>query len=314
MYFKSESLVISRQRRGFTMITILWVMTVASIMVTAAELAGRNAVNAARNRTQLERAFWIAAGCGARARAAIDEALGETASAEAAADAWRVVGRSSGLVTQSSECDVVLEASGTRLDVNAASEEMITALLRGIGYGDKVPGMVDALSDWRDSDEVARPAGAEADWYVANVREPPRNAGLRDIRELARVRGFENISAFDTVMTTEPGRVSLATAPVSVLIAVPGITRETAEKIVALQEAGTPIRDPALLAGMISRISGDSLSARFPDVVRSTTPDPDAWILTVRAHSGFPVITAAFRWRLIRQGKRCLVVRTWPLQ
>jgi type II secretory pathway component PulK len=174
--------------------------------------------------------------------------------------------------------------------------------------------MVDALSDWRDSDDVARPMGAEADWYVANLRERPRNAALADIRELTRVRGFEDISAFDSVLTTEPGRVSLATASVSVLMAVPGITRETAEKVVALRDAGTPIRDPALLAGMISRTSADSLMARFPDIVRSTTPDPDAWNLTVHARSGFPAVTVALCWRLIRLGKRSVVVRTWSPQ
>ena len=131
-----------------------------------------------------------------------------------------------------------------------------------------------ALADWRDSDDVARPVGAERDWYAAAHRELPRNGPLADIRELARVRGFENLPPFEAVLTAEPGRVSLATAPATVLLAVPGFTRETADRIVALQDAGTPVTDVTSLLGLVSRASADSMLAHFPEIARVTTPDP----------------------------------------
>ena len=58
-------------------------MTVAGVMATAAALAGRNAVNATRNRVQLERAFWI----GVRMRRA--RASGDRRSARRGDDATR---------------------------------------------------------------------------------------------------------------------------------------------------------------------------------------------------------------------------------
>src|SRR5207237_385056 len=76
-------------------------------------------------------------------------------------------------------CDMRMEAAGTRLDVNAASDEMIASLLYAMGYGDATRDMVDALAD---------------------RSEHP----FADIRALARVTGFEDLSRFDTVFTTEP--------------------------------------------------------------------------------------------------------------
>ena len=202
------------------------------------------------------------------------------------------------------ECTIAFEAAGTRLDVNAASEEMLQRLFAGLGYAADAD-LAAALADWRDSDDVAHPAGAERDWYAAARRELPRNGPLADIRELARVRGFENLPPFEAVLTAEPGRVSLATAPTSVLMAVPGFTPETADRIVALQDAATPVTDVTSLLGLVSRVSADSMLAHFPEIARVTTPDPDAWILTVRASVGIPQVSVTLSRRILRAGKAC---------
>jgi general secretion pathway protein K len=289
------------------MITVLWVMTVGAIVAMAGGLAGRNAVNAAANRVHLERALWIARGCAARARAAIDTALAQGKTFNAAADTWRVLGRVVVPGVDPSECTIALEAAGTRLDVNDATEEMLQRLFVGLGLSANADALVAAVADWRDSDDVARPAGAERDWYAMTRRELPRNGPLADIRELARVRGFENLPIFEPVLTAEQGRVSLATAPASVLIAVPGITQETADQIVALANAGTPVSDVASLLGLVSRASADSMLAHFPEIVRVTTPDPDAWIVTVRASAGPPQVGVTLSLRLLRAGKHGVV-------
>jgi len=294
------------------MITTLWVMTVAGVMATAAALAGRTAVNATRNRVLLERAFWLATGCAARAQAAMDAELRSTATYEDAAATWRVLDRALFPLTAAatSGCAASLEAAGTRIDVNAAPDELLDNLLRSLGAGDAAPALVDALGDWRDSDDVARPLGAEREWYEAARREPPRNGPLADLRELARVRGFDNLASLDSVLTTEPGRVSLATASVAVLAAVPGFTRETAERIVERREAAAPPADVMSIVGFVSRPSADAIIARYPDIVRLTTPDPDAWILTVRARVGSPANEVRLVRRLVRAGKRAVVVAT----
>ena len=299
-----------RARRGFVLLTILWIITVAAVVTMGASLAGRHAVLAGAARAQLERARWQALACERRAVAAIEFALDSVPTNADATMAWRIlprVLRGSPLVTG---CDVAFEAAGTRLDLNGASEEMLLRILDAIGLDVDAPQLAAALEDWIDPDDEPRPLGAERAWYESAGRIPPRNDSLADLDELRRVRGFESMRGLDSLVSTSPGRVSLATAPVSVLMAVPGITRETAEAIVAAQRAGTPIGDLRELIGAISQHSASELAARYPDAERATTPDPDAWLVRVRVARGLPAVAVTLEWRVIRLGRRCVVAST----
>jgi general secretion pathway protein K len=300
------------ERRGFTMITVLWVMSVASVVAAAGALAGRIAVDSSRNRTELDRAYWAATGCTSIVRARIDQLLRESSTDDGAASLWRSLAtRLSSVSGPDRACTIEVRAAGTRLDVNAASDEMIARLLSAMGVPDgQASSMVDALADWKDSDDVARPTGAERAWYVHEQREQPRNGALVDIRELSRVRGFERLADFDTVLGVENARLSLATAPVLVLMAIPGVTREAAEAIVAQREQGSPVGDLLAVSELVSPESADSLRARYADASHVSTPTPDAWILVVRATSGFPPNTLQIETRLSRDGFRARVEST----
>ena len=298
------------QRRGFVMLTTLGVMSVASIVAISAALVGRHAVYEGSARVELERGRWIAMGCERRAEAVIDSLLRDAPTLEDGALIWRTLGRRVETSALVAGCDLSLDAAGTRLDVNAASQEMITNLLIATGAGDRAAEMSDALADWRDADDDALPLGAERGWYDSAGRLLPRNGAIADLGELRRVRGFEDLAGLDSVLSTVPGRVSLATAPVTVLMAIPGITRETAEQIVAMQDAGTPLNNLLSVTGMVSQASISALAARYPDAVRATTPDPDAWLIRVRAARGLPTVSVRLEWRVIRSGRRCLVAGT----
>jgi type II secretory pathway component PulK len=301
---------VARNRDGFVMLTTLWVMSIASIVAMSAVVVGRHAVAEGSARVELERARWSALACERRALAAVDDILEQAPTFDAAAHTWRTLGRPLLASPLVAGCNLALEAAGTRLDINSASSEMIVNLLGAIGRSDDAAQMADALADWLDGDDNASPAGAERQWYESVKQIPPRNGPLADLAELRRVRGFEQANEMDSVVSVDPGRVSLATAPVSVLMAVPGITRETAERIVELQAAGTPVNELLAVTGSISRTSIDALAARFPDAVRATTPDPDAWLVRVRVSRGLPAVSVLLDWRIIRIGHRCAVART----
>jgi len=295
------------------MLTTLWVMSIAAVVAMGAALVGRHAVSEGAARVELERGRWTALACERRAEAAIDALLRDATTFDEGALIWRTLSRRVVASPLVAGCDVTMEAAGTRLDVNSASKEMIANLAGAIGLGDRAPEMADALDDWRDPDDDPQPLGAERAWYEAAGRLAPRNGPLADVGELGRVRGFENVGGLDSVATAEPGRVSLATAPVSVLMAVPGITRETADAIVALQVAGTPLNDLLSVTALISEASVTALAERFPDAVRATTPDPDAWLVRVRVARGVPAVSVLLEWRVIRTGSQCIVARTRSL-
>jgi type II secretory pathway component PulK len=274
-------------RRGFALATVLWVMAVGSVMAALATIVGRSSVDATRNRTQLARAYWTAVACLARARAAIDETLTESGTLDGAVETWRALDRGVAPIDGegASTCETTLEAAGTRLDINAASEEMLGTLLRAMGYDEATAGdMAASFTDWRAT-----------------------HGAFADLREIALVPGFEELARFDSVLSVEPGRVSLATAPATVLLALPGMTNEAAEQIVGLRETGTPLRDLLSLLGMLSETSRAAMLARYPDLTRFATTDPDAWVLTVRATSGAPAATVTLQLRLQRSGTVAVV-------
>jgi general secretion pathway protein K len=200
------------------------------------------------------------------------------------------------------------------VDVGSADAEVLSQLFAALSIPQRqADSLVDALLDWRDRDDVARPLGAERDWYEAHGRLPPRNAPLADLRELARVRGFETLHGLDSVLTVEPGRIALNHAPLTVIAALPGLAAEAVAWVAEHRARGVPVTDLLALAGELSPAARRALLARYADLLRLTTVEPDAWVLTSRAKSGAPPVAAVLEVRLVRAGARAAIVRrrTW---
>ncbi len=298
------------RRRGFALLVVLWAMSVAAIAGMGAVLAGRDSYNVARNRLEAERAYWRAAGCMSIAHATIDDALANASSLVARTRAWRALDTLVSVAPADSlACRLSLMAAGDRVDVNAASEEMLRRMFTGIvGPTAAIP-LTDALLDWRDSDEDVRATGAEADWYIAQKRHQPRNGALMSIDELRRVRGFEQLDGLESVLSVEPGRISIATAPFRVLALVPGLTDETLVRLAEYRAEGRQVDDLLALHAALPRAAAGSLMIRYSDIVQLTTLDPDAWIVTVVATSGRPAISVTAEARLVRKGSGSALVR-----
>jgi general secretion pathway protein K len=84
--------------------------------------------------------------------------------------------------------EVTVEDEARRLDLDLLADA-VPALLRTLALD---PRLAEALADWTDADDVARPGGAERGWYLARPDALlPRNAPLRTVGELGAVRGFD---------------------------------------------------------------------------------------------------------------------------
>ncbi|HYD54782.1 MAG TPA: hypothetical protein VEA99_19265 [Gemmatimonadaceae bacterium] len=300
----------ARLRRGFALLAVLLVMVTASLLGLAAALTGRIAFDAAGNRVTAERAAWRARGCAERAVAAADAALEAARTLDAAEIVWRTldahVARSPLFPVAS--CAVALEAAGSRLDVNAATDEQLRRLFDALGHRGDAEAMADAIVDWRDEDELPRPMGAERDAYDGRRQLLPRNAPFADARELRQVRGLALLDLAG-VLDVEPGRISVHNAPAPVLGAVPGFTEETVRLILQLRDDERTIREIPALAGMLSTASANELMARYQDVARMATVDPDGWIVRATAGGGYREARAVLEWRIVRTGRRVTIVR-----
>jgi DNA uptake protein ComE-like DNA-binding protein len=110
-----------------------------------------------------------------------------------------------------------LEDEQGRLNLNSASVEALSAL----------PGMTsaaaEAVADWRDSDDLRSPEGAENREYQAHGRSYPcKNGPLQSVQEMSLILGVDSevvrkVLPFVTVYGS--GRVNLNSAPKTVLSA-----------------------------------------------------------------------------------------------
>lgn len=297
--------------RGFALLTVMWVLVATAAVTTVAVTGGRAHFNAARNRITSERAHWRADDCLQRARFAIDTLLKADPHPAAPTIVWQTLdaGMTSMEYLFPADCSISLEAAGTRLDINAATSEQLSALLAMAAPAGTSEAVVQALLDWRDTDDVLRANGAEHPWYEAANRPPPRNGALASLEELQWVRGWEASAQLAGLLTVEPGRISLATAAPTVLMTVPGITDEAAEALLQRRLAGRPVREIIEILPALSRTAADTLLAAFQSIVALTVAEPDAWIVTSRVVLGEPAITTISEIRLVREDRRAVETR-----
>jgi len=296
---------VTSRRSGFALLAALWVTVALGAMALTGLVVARGVVNAAHNRVSLMRGRWRAEGCLERARVVIGDALNGRVSG-----GWdsldRVVAAASAVT--SAACDVSLVPAVNAVNINLADGDQALALLRALAIDEpRADSMVAALIDWRDTDDIPRPNGAERAWYRAAGRFLPRNGPLADVEEARRIRGFDVETLPDSVLrsvfTVEPGRIVLDRAPLPVLASLPGIGEEALARLVERRLRGAPTADINVLASDLSLSARKLLDSRYADLQRLTTASPDAWVLTAR--DGVCVIEV----RLANTGTRAAIVR-----
>lgn len=307
-------------RGGFVLLAVLWVMVGVGTVGLALALAARRAAGTAQNRRALVVARWAAEDCLNRTQAIIDDALHRARDAQSDSAVWatldlflpnRVSAESS---VVDSACDATLRAAGTTIDVNSADDTALMRLFTAAGVpAARADSLIDAILDWRDADRVPRPHGAEADWYVAHNRLPPRDAPFADVRELRLVRGLEHFAALDSLLGVDSDRVVLDRAPLPVIAALPGLDAEALARIAELRVRGARVANLLQFANTLSVDARAALMASYPTLARLTTTEPDAWTITARGWSGFPRVKAVVELRLVEAGSRAAIVRrrTW---
>ncbi|MFN2397813.1 MAG: general secretion pathway protein GspK [Gemmatimonadaceae bacterium] len=305
------------RRPGFALLAVLWVIAAASALSLGASLVAGRAIGTAQNRANITRATWRAEGCLDVARAVISETLREPETARTGIrHTWSTLDLAvqESRVVSEAGCDLRIVPAGARMDVNSADGEMLRALFAAIGIpGPRSDSLADALLDWRDADDEPRANGAERDWYVLSGADIPRNAPLASMLELSRVRGYAAVAPLDSVLSVEPGRITIERAPLSVIAALPGFGEEALSRAAEMRHGNAPAGDLISFGGTLSPAARASLHARYADLARITVGEPDAWIVTSTATLGSPGVAVAMEVRLARAGDRAAIVRrrTW---
>jgi type II secretory pathway component PulK len=193
---------------------------------------------------------------------------------------------------------VVAVDVNSRINVNMATEQMLTTLLAEAGRpANDAEALAQAILDWIDGDDLRRAQGAEAAEYRRlGLDHLPRNGPVATLDELLHVRGMTpeilygpaGIARWLTVQGS--GRINLNTAPREVLAALPGFTPAVVAVVLDLRQRRWiwSISDVAA----DPRLGGPSLEPVARQLIRFTAQGlgtEAAWVRSRGAVSGCPV-------------------------
>lgn len=255
-----------RNRRGFAMITALWL--VVAITVVALQFSVEAHERYMIGISASERGVARAAALGALAveQAQLERAIRQTAMTGGASslrrsDPWVDVDSTySGPVSiDSVQVWVDAKPGGRRLNINSVTEDQLRAffnnLLKDVSVADEIS---QSIMDWRDNDDQARVRGAERDYYLKENRMVlPSNAPFREVDDLLDVRGMTPEileKARPYLRTYGSSMINLNTADEPVLRAIPGMTDVILARILSARSNGQRINNVgALLGGTTTR-------------------------------------------------------------
>jgi hypothetical protein len=241
-------------RRGFALLTVLWLITALSAVVGLSLAATRLGQRTTTNRIALTRGRWAAEACLAIAQARWGERrFADTATIDLGRGTW---------------CRWLVEDPTARVNVNTAEREVLEQVVEGV-----------------DSIIMRRGAGPLVDLSQIPELDP----------RLVTVDG--------------PGVVNLSVAPREVLLALPGITPEAVDRLLARRAALRPVGSLDELAGLPSPSGREALLARYADLARIATFAPPQLKITAEGGVRAEPLRSAIEALIVPLPDRMAVIR-----
>ena len=174
----------SRQN-GIALIAVLWTLTLLSLIGITLAWESHTGSQIARNVVE-------SASARAAADAGVERAILDLSSRPGRTEAFRTDGTT--YVWRFAECTVYISIrdEASKIDLNKAPPPLLAALFVSIGVSpEKAQSLADAIADFRDTDDMRRPSGAEAsDYRDAGFAWGPKNAPFEVVEELQEVIGM----------------------------------------------------------------------------------------------------------------------------
>ncbi len=225
----------ARQHRGLVLIIVLWIITLLTIIAGSLVYTVRTETLLASHGVERAQAHALAqAGLNYAALQVLRPASERRWPVDGSRQTWRFgPGRVAITVT---------DVSG-RVDLNSADRKLLRSLLVAVGVAEEdLDGLLDAIEDWRDADDLRRVNGAEREEYEAAGRAiGPKNKPFDSIEELQQVLGisatmYRQLAERVTVFSRQPG-INPALATGDLLRMLPDVDEATiADYLVARAE------------------------------------------------------------------------------
>lgn len=262
-------------QKGIALFLVLWVLTLLSVIVTEFCFSMRTEINIARNFKEQTEARYIA-------QAGVNQAIAGLIIAQATPP---------GVATDDSESDgwmqpvrwrinvdmppvsydkgafkVRIDNESGKVNLNLAEANLLKVALGGFALGEKErETIVDAILDWRDTDDFHRINGAENDYYQSLPNPYScKNGAFDSIPELLLVKGITpelyhgGLSQMVTIYSDKEkkkirtsimkkintggkkkydyNKININAAPEKLLLSLPGMTRDVVQNILAFRQ------------------------------------------------------------------------------
>ncbi len=207
-------------QRGVALVMVLWLVVLLGVIAASHSRNVRLETGLAFN--QLE---------AARARALADTGLNHAIMGLLMPDIeqpWPLEGSPIALADENGALTVSVRDAHGLVDLNAASAAVLEALLAGAGIDERDRlALVDAILDWRDTDDLRRLQGAEdGDYRLAGMDWGARDGAFASTDELRYVMGmtrelYNRLAPYLTTHSRQAG-VKLDYAPAALVAALTG--------------------------------------------------------------------------------------------
>jgi len=233
-----------RRQQGVALVLVMWVAILLTVIASSFIVERRTETLIVRNSHSMARAEAIA-------DAGVQRALYELYRTDNAPDAWKRDGMPHLWSFDEVPVKVEIRDESAKIDLNTAADALLRGLFVSVGLNDEeATRLVDAILDWRDSDSLKRPNGAEeAEYRAAGLSYRPANAPFQAIEEIQLVLGmrpeiYRRIAPSITVYSRQAG-VNAQLATREVLLAIPGVTSDMVDTYIAQREAALAQGQPA---------------------------------------------------------------------
>lgn len=224
------------REHGIALVLVLWITTLLGVMASSFAIGTRNETLLARNLIESAQARCLAEGGIQRA---ILELLRQDSE-----QTWPTDGSVQQIEFGGHTVAVAMLDETGKVDLNAAPEGLLDGLLQSIGMDDGLARarLVDAILDWRDTDELRRLNGAEDDDYRASgLPYGAKDSRFESVEELQRVLGmtpalYGKLEGALTVYSYQQA-INAAVAPPAVLLAVPGMNAGEIDGYIAVRSS-----------------------------------------------------------------------------
>lgn len=262
-----------KNQQGIALLTVLWVLTILMVIVFSFSYLTRTETYACLSfKDGMEDKFLADAGI---ERALVElfyrrQNINNKLLVEGQ-EIWAIDGSPySGQLGDGTYSISIIDESG-KIDINQASEVVLKNLIKNFGIEEEpLDTIVDSILDWKDKDDLHRLHGAESDYYQS-LPNPykAKNADFDTLEELLMVKGVtkELLYGVDKkkglidylTVQGKTRNINMNAAPKEVLMAIPGLTAEMADQIIAYRRI-QEIKNSQELAGII----GTTLPAGVP--------------------------------------------------